>query len=550
MKYIVDGIVLIFQQQSSIQSYSPVVKLLCLQGAILFLTEVLYSTNTWIMEIQVDKLKLYLHKIIHKKSIAIDYEFYESPHYQDTIHRAQGEAYIRGQSLLKGFYKLIRKLITFVSITVIVFVYNSNIGFLLLISIIPGLWFKIKYSNDIHSWKTKRSNIQRRAKYFNRVLTSKEFAKELRFFNAGQFFISKFSYYHNLLMTENRGFINKKYFRTTVSSIIRTICLIITYNYLVHLIFSGEGTVGTFVFIFQAYNKSHLMIEGVLDGLSSVYEDNLFVNDLFKFLKINTVNNQKTKTNKFPVKIKKGLLFKNVSFKYSSDTHYNLKNINLSVKPNETVALVGQNGSGKSTLLKLLCRLYDSQKGGIYIDEIDIKEYDIASYKKNITTVFQDYSKYKMSIKDNIIISNYENCLDIDRFKQAVKNSGVEEFSSFLEKKYDSLLGREFKGGHGLSIGQWQKIAVARSLYRKSQIAIFDEATSSIDAKTESVLLQHFLTHNKDRITFIVSHRLTNITHVDTILFMKNGMIKESGTHNELISLKGDYYKLYLLQNP
>lgn len=243
------------------------------------------------------------------------------------------------------------------------------------------------------------------------------------------------------------------------------------------------------------------------------------------------------------------IAFKNVSFKYPNSDRYVLKNLNIEIKPGERIAIVGENGAGKTTLVKLLSRFYQVEKGGIYLDDKNINNIAIDSWYKNLGVLFQDYNTYgALTLKENILLGNSQTELNIEKMKLAADRANVNSFIGDYEKGYDQVLDEKFKGGTRPSTGQWQKIAIARFFYRNSPVVIFDEPTASIDAVSEAEIFGQIYEFFKEKTVIIISHRFSTVRNADKIYVLDDGAIAESGTHDQLMELKGKYYNAFTIQ--
>ena len=254
-----------------------------------------------------------------------------------------------------------------------------------------------------------------------------------------------------------------------------------------------------------------------------------------------------------PRKVARGvghtIVFDNVSFRYPGTDHDVLNNINITIDPDESVVLVGLNGAGKTTLIKLLMRLYDPTGGVIKLDGHDIREYDVKALYDMFGIVFQDYGKYAVSVRENIALGEITKKIDDAEIKKAAQNSNANDFIEKLPEKYDTPLMRYFEEkGIELSIGQWQKIAIARAFYSDSDILILDEPTASLDAIAEQEIFTLFETLRKGKTSIFVSHRLSSATTANKIVVINNGTVEETGTHAELMKNRGEYFKLFSTQ--
>jgi ABC-type multidrug transport system fused ATPase/permease subunit len=238
-----------------------------------------------------------------------------------------------------------------------------------------------------------------------------------------------------------------------------------------------------------------------------------------------------------------------VSFRYPGTERYVIKNFSAVLEPGDTVVLVGLNGAGKTTLIKLITRLYDPTEGQILLDGHDIREYDLRELYSLYGIIFQDFGKYAVTVKENIMLSRINDKADEAAMAEAAEKSASAQFINNLAGKYDTPLMRIFeKDGLELSIGQWQKLSIARAFYSDSDILILDEPTASLDAIAEQEIYNQFDTLRKDKTTIFVSHRLSSATVADKILVIDGGVLTEQGSHAELMQKRGTYYELFSTQ--
>jgi ATP-binding cassette subfamily B protein len=302
------------------------------------------------------------------------------------------------------------------------------------------------------------------------------------------------------------------------------------------------------VLYYQALQRGQNDLKSLLGGLSGLYEDNLFLANLYEFLDLKPKVVEPSNPKPLPIPMKKGIVFNHVSFQYATTKRQALQNINLTIRPGEVVALVGENGSGKTTLIKLLCRLYDPTFGSITIDGVDLRQFEIAALRRQISVIFQDYTKYHLTAKENIWLANINLPFSYEKITAAARRSGADDVISKLPQGYDTILGKFFEQGEELSIGQWQKIALARAFLRDSQLIVLDEPTSALDPKAEEEVFQNFRQLIKNQAAILISHRLSTVRMADCIYVMANGSIIESGTHEELINLGSSYANLFETQ--
>ena len=246
--------------------------------------------------------------------------------------------------------------------------------------------------------------------------------------------------------------------------------------------------------------------------------------------------------------MQRGIVLDHVSFQYPAGTRKALEDISLTIRPGEVVALVGENGSGKTTLIKLLCRLYDPTGGTITVDGIDLRQFETKALRHEIAIIFQDYAHYHLTARENIWLGNTDLPPDHERVSAAARRSGADEVINALPHGYDTILGKRFAEGEELSIGEWQKVALARTFMRDAQIIVLDEPTSSMDAKAEYEVFQSFRQLVSGRTAILISHRFSTVRMADRIYVLKQGSVIEGGTHEELVRVGGTYARLFEMQ--
>jgi ATP-binding cassette, subfamily B, bacterial len=379
-------------------------------------------------------------------------------------------------------------------------------------------------------------------------LTTDSLAKEIRLFNVGAVFIERFLALKKTLYQEQFKIIRQRSLANLIVQIISGTMILGVYGFIVYQTVRGTLKLGDLVLYHQAFKRGEQSLAQLITCLSQLYEDNLFLANLYEFLSLKPKLIEPIAPQPVPQPIKQGIVFNNVSFRYPNTTRTALKNINLTIKPGEIIALVGENGSGKTTLIKLMCRLYDVTSGNITIDGIDLRDLDSKTLQRQISVIFQDFARYNLSALDNIWLGNVQLASDDEKIIAAARHSGADDVIQSLKYGYDTILGKWFDRGDELSGGQWQKIALARGFLRDSQIIILDEPTSAMDPKAEEKVFNKFRELIKNQTAILVTHRMSTVTMADCIYVMSDGLIVESGTHQELMKLEGIYADLFETQ--
>lgn len=311
---------------------------------------------------------------------------------------------------------------------------------------------------------------------------------------------------------------------------------------------TGFG-IGNFIFYRNTINNFSGSVRDLTRNLIDLYDNNLFMTDLFRLFDTKSEITSKQNAVVIPNSSVPLIEFRNVSFKYPNTDKYVYKNFSLTIKPGEDIALVGENGAGKTTFVKLLMRFYDIDEGEILINGINIKDLDLYSWYKNIGVLFQDFNKYSYSVRENISLGNVEKPENLDEVKKAADDSGADKFVKEYKNGYEQMLNKAFQNGIEPSGGQWQKIALARAFYRNANILILDEPTSAIDAKAEYEIFKKIAHVQKEKTTIIISHRFSTVRNAHKIYVIDHGEILEEGTHNDLMKIKkGKYREMFELQ--
>src|SRR6185436_1708991 len=308
----------------------------------------------------------------------------------------------------------------------------------------------------------------------------------------------------------------------------------------------GEITPGTLVFLSASFARGRDTIQGILLSASGVYEQALYLRDLFVFLEMKPTIASSPDAKRIPRPIRQGFVFEDVSFKYPESDKWAVRNVTFSLIPGERIALVGENGAGKTTLTKLLARLYEPTEGRILLDGVDLREYDLADLRHTIGVIFQDFVRYDMRFDENIGVGEIDSVrADLERsngtsdaITTAAENSLAASLLPRFANGYQQMLGRRFDDGVDLSGGEWQKIALARAYIRNAQVLILDEPTAALDARAEYEVFVRFSELVAGRMAILISHRFSTVRMADRILVLRHGKVEEQGSHEELLALK------------
>jgi len=548
MKLIVDAVTVSLSAPDKMASFSHILLLISFAAGAALLNALFQQISGYVKEAQTLKVTDHMYDILHAKSTEVDLEYYEDPRYFDTLHRAQQEGPYRPTHIVDGLVNLGRNGISLLAMVGLLFSFHWSVAMVLFAAAVPGVLVRLKYSGKLFRWQHKRTQAERKSSYFNWMLTGESHAKEIRLFNLGDLFRHRFSNLRKALRRERLEISRKRSIADLIAQGFGTLAVFGSFGFIAYRTVQGIITIGDMVMYFQAFQRGLAHLKGVLGGVADLYEDGLFLSNLYEFLDIEPKVTQPLHPVPVPRPLQKGLMIENLTFKYPTGNVNVLEDISFSINPGEVVALVGENGSGKTTLAKLICRLYDPDEGAISLDGIDLRRFEPTELRRDISIIFQDYVKYHLTVRENIWFGNTVLPSEHKNVEKAAFHAGADELITRLPKGYETTLGKWFEDGEELSIGEWQKIALARAFMRDAQLIVLDEPTSSLDAKSEYQVFKKFRHLLNGRSAVLISHRFSTVKMADRIFVFDAGRIKEKGTHDQLMALGGTYAEFFIKQ--
>jgi len=525
-----------------------VVVLALIQLAIAAFSALLSTLTNISQQLMQERISMSVQLLIIERAATLDLAFFENPASYDNLQIAQREATSRSVQMVSQTFGLVRTLITFFSMIALLVGLSPWLALAALLSPVPSFISNARYSWWGYAIARRNSPIRRKMTYLTTLLTTDTYAKEVKILTLGNFFIERFRGLAQQYYDDQKSIVSRRYLAGYAWSTLTTIASSGTYLYVAAQAVNGRLTLGDLTLYTQVANSVQSSFQSLLTGLSSMYENNLYLTSLFDLLK----EEPKVVAPAHPVPVPNPLRgeieFEHVSFKYAGTERYILRDVSFTIRPGETVALVGKNGAGKTTLIKLLTRLYDPTEGRILVDGYDIREFDPAEYRQQIAIMLQDYATYQLTARENIGLGRHEELANEPAIEEAAQRSGADEVVDKLPQHYNTMLGKWFDEGVNLSGGEWQKVALARAFMRDAPILILDEPTAALDAQAEFDLFGRLRALTTGHTALYISHRFSTVRMADRILMLADGELIEHGTHEELMALGGQYAHLFNLQ--
>ncbi|MEL7110635.1 MAG: ABC transporter ATP-binding protein [Pseudomonadota bacterium] len=491
----------------------------------------------------------YVDREIHDRAISVSLRYYESPEYYDALERAREGGTRRPAQIVANTVIMFRAAITIIGIFVLIGTVEYRLLPVLLIPIFIALTIRLHFARKLFNWRMSRAQKERRASYLDWVMTHTSHAKDLRINGIGPFFRNQYSKLRRDLRNGEIKIEQARLWAEFSMAILGAAVFIAASSWLLYQSLEQSRPIGDVVLFVLLLRRAESAGNELVGNISKIVDDHLYLQRLFDFFSVPSQTARPSKPLAIPESLNSGLQLSDVTFRYDGANKDALKNVSLRLDPGKIVALVGENGSGKTTLIKLLTRLYDPTTGVVSLNGIDIREFDPALFRKQLSVVFQDYAAYAESVAENIRFGDITREASQDAIETAAKNSGASQFISSLPQTYQTPLTKLFDNGQDLSIGQWQRLALARALYPHSRFIILDEPTSAMDPKAEFELFENFRARINGKGALIISHRLSTVRQADFIYVLEDGKIVEQGTHDELMSTPGQYSSLFQKQS-
>ena len=530
------------------ESVQPLLVAAALMGAVLLAGEALRGAAAWLRTAQSELVQDHISGLIQKQSASVDLAFYESPEFYDHLHRARAEAGHRPIALVESLGSLVQNGITLVAMLAVLIPYGPWLPAALLVSTLPALYVVLRYALLQHHWHLRATSDERRAWYYDWLLSAGETAAEVRLFGLQDHFRLAFEGVRRKLRGE-RLELAKAQSRAELAAGLGG--LLVTSGALGWMGWKavrGLASLGDLALFYQAFQQGLGLMRTLLSSVGQLYQNSLFLGNLYEFLALEPKVVDPPVAAPAPWPLGEGIRFRDVTFRYPGRERPILRHFNLTLPAGHIVTIVGPNGAGKSTLVKLLCRFYDPEEGSVELDGLNLKALAMEDLRSQIAVLFQSPVHFNASVAENIAMGDLRAADERAGIEAAARGAGADGIVERLPHGYDNVLGTWFQEGMELSVGEWQRIALARAFLRQAPLIIFDEPTSAMDPWAEADWMKRFRQLVAGRTAVIITHRFTTAMFADAIHVMTEGQIVESGSHAELLARGGMYAQGWVTQ--
>jgi ATP-binding cassette subfamily B protein len=494
------------------------------------------------------RLSHHINTSIINKALALDLQYFEDAAFYDKLQNARREGDMRALGIINGGFTVTQSIITLISFAAILLAFNPWITLILFGATVPAFIAQGRFSRLHFRLLTWHAPEFRRMQYIEHLLTVDNSVKEVKLFGLGEPLLRRYSETFWRFFDEDHRLARRRSMISLGLGLLATASYYLAYAWIISIAVTGAITLGGMTLYLALFRQSQSTVQGLFDNINRLYENGLFMDNLFGFLDLQPQMAQASSPAPMPATLERGLEFRGVSFRYPGREDWALRDINLRIPPGQKVALVGPNGAGKTTLIKLLTRLYDPTEGAILLDGRDLRDYDPDDLRRRVGVIFQDFVRYQLTARENIGFGQIDQLDDSGRIAEAAERGGADDVVSELPNGMDTMLGRWFHEGHELSGGQWQKIALSRAFMRDGEVLVLDEPTAALDAEREYEIFQRFRELTNGKIAVLISHRFSTVRMADQIAVIEGGRITEQGTHAELLVSGGTYARLFEMQ--
>jgi len=553
-KLIIDGVV---TAQRTGASWRSVATLVLIELAIVIVGELLARASSLVESLLGDLFSNRISVRLMEHAATLDLAQFEDPEFYDHLERARRQTVGR-IGLIAQLLGLAQDALTLLTLSAALLAFSPWLMLLLVVAIVPSFLGETRFAAMEYSLLFRWTPERRQLDYLRWVGASDDTAKEVQLFGLAGWLTERYRVLSARWYQENRKLATRKAVVSSLLSFIGTAGYYIAYIVIIARAVAGAITLGSLTFLAASFARGRDLIQRLLLGASAIYEQGLYLRDLFLFLEMKPTITSPPGAPPVPKPIRTGFVFEDVGFQYPGGDRWAVRHVSFVLRPGERIALVGENGAGKTTLTKLLARLYDPTEGRILLDGVDLRDYDLASLRRAIGVIFQDFVRYDMRFDENVGVGEIESVRDyLDNgatsptpapLVHAAEESLASSLLPRLPAGYRQMLGRRFDDGVDLSGGEWQKIALGRAYMRDAQVLILDEPTAALDARAEYEVFVRFSELMAGRMGILISHRFSTVRMADRIIVLRNGEVVEDGTHEQLVAAAGLYAELFGMQ--
>lgn len=485
--------------------------------------------------------------LILEKALELDLAHFEDSEFYDKMTRARREASSRPLSLVSRTFSLAQDTISLVTYGSLLQQFSAWAVVILIVASVPAFVAEARFASQAFRLFRWRAPETREQNYLETLIAREDYAKEVKLYQLGSMMLERYRTIFHRLYGEDRDLTLRRGAWGYLLGLLSTATFYAAYVWIVIETIVGRISLGDMTMYLIVFRQGQSTFSAALTSIGGMYEDNLYLSNLYEFLEQDIPQPQGRATQGLIPQ--DGIRFENVSFRYPGSLQLALSGISFHLKPGEKLALVGENGSGKTTLIKLLTRLYTPDSGRILLDGLDLGEWDVEVLRRRIGVIFQNFVRYQFAVGENVGVGDVDYLEDRDRWAIAAEKGMAQPFIEEMPEGYQTQLGRWFKGGRELSLGQWQKIALSRAFMRtRADILILDEPTASMDAAAEMQVFNRFRVLTQNQMVLLISHRFSTVRMADQIIVLENGKLVERGTHAELLQAGKHYARLFALQ--
>ncbi|WP_410769479.1 ABC transporter ATP-binding protein [Fontibacillus sp. BL9] len=520
---------------------------LFLQFILMIGSDAIQSLNEYTVVQLKQRAAYYIDEQIAIKASRLPLVFFDKPEYYDQLQRvSQGMAF-RGLTVISTLMQLLQQTLTLVWFIIYLARIDVWFAIVMILLFLPSLVVNLKIGQRRYAQMMSQTVAERKSNYVMGLMTGRSAAKEMKLFRLTPYLLQKWKSLYWKNADEKAALTKQSESSRFWAQLIIILSNMIGVAYIVWMCSKGSLSLGDYVALSQTFITIQAVIHSATYNLSLMYEESLFLKELFLFLDFPEEQPEPEQL-LAPFKLDHQIEVRNLCFSYPNSELERLRNISFNIQAGQTIAIVGENGAGKSTLAKCLVGLYQPCGGSVLFDGIPIDDIDNVSMKSNISAIFQDFVQYQFSIRENIGISHYEQMDNNPLIYSAAHKADIEQITSGSIHGLETELGPIFEGGQELSYGQWQKIALARAFFKDAPMMLLDEPTAAVDPISEAYFYERFAELARGKTTLMISHRLASCKIADHILVLKNGELIEQGDHDTLIALNGEYANMFDLQ--